>query len=254
VNSFSANAADPLAAYRLNNATGAPTYSYGGSPVSRPGSEPSQTFSYGSGVSTSNDTRLSGASSVKASIVFVRSPDTVDTAATARSTAGTSLNLTALLPSGTRLAARLESAATTAVKTPVLASIEYNYERDGMIIVPAGTKVIGDVQQASTEGYLSIRFHTLQLPNGRDEAIEATAVALDHKPLKGAVSGKNTAKKVLSRTLSGVGTVAAYVIGAGGAGLGRTITGETLLRDRIASASPVRRKEVLPPDAQLSLF
>jgi hypothetical protein len=64
--------------------------------------------------------------------------------------------------------------------------------------------------------------------------IEATAVALDHKPLKGAVSGKNTAKRVLSRTLSGIGTVAAYVVGAGGAGLGRTITGETLLRDRIA--------------------
>jgi hypothetical protein len=58
-------------------------------------------------------------------------------------------------------------------------------------------------------------------------------VALDQKPLKGEVSGKNTGKKVLSRTLSGVGTIAAYVVG-GGAGLNRTITGETLLRDRVA--------------------
>src|SRR5204863_786430 len=72
-------------------------------------------------------------------------------------------------------------------------------------------------------------------PNGREEKIEATAVSLDHKPLKGEVSGKNTGKKLLSRTLSGVGTVAAYVVGAGGAGLTRTITGETLLRDRMAN-------------------
>jgi type IV secretory pathway VirB10-like protein len=140
-----------------------------------------------------------------------------------------------LLPPGTRLVARLESAATTALKTPVVASIEYNYERDGMIVVPAGTKVFGDLQQASSEGYLNVQFHTLRMPNGREETIEATAVSLDQKPLKGEVSGKNTGKKLLSRTLSGVGTVAAYVVGAGGAGLTRTITGETLLRDRLAS-------------------
>jgi hypothetical protein len=104
-----------------------------------------------------------------------------------------------------------------------------------MIVVPAGTKVFGDLQQASSEGYLNVQFHTLRMPNGREETIEATAVSLDQKPLKGEVSGKNTGKKLLSRTLSGVGTVAAYVVGAGGAGLTRTITGETLLRDRLAS-------------------
>jgi len=138
-----------------------------------------------------------------------------------------------LLQAGTRLIARLEAAATTAVKTPVVASIEYNYEREGTVIIPAGTKAIGEVQQASTEGYMSIRFHTLQMPNGREEKIEGTGVALDQKPLKGDVSGKNTGKKVLSRTLSGVGTIAAYVVGGGG-GLTGTITGETLLRDRLA--------------------
>jgi hypothetical protein len=131
--------------------------------------------------------------------------------------------------------ARLESAATNAVKTPVVASIEYNYERAGIIVVPAGTTAIGDVQQASSEGYLSVRFHTLRMPDGREEKIEGAGVALDHRPLKGEVSGKNTGKKILSRTLSGVGTIAAYVVGAGGTGLNGTITGETLLRDRIAS-------------------
>jgi hypothetical protein len=151
-----------------------------------------------------------------------------------RAPTATPLNETSLLEPGTRLVARLEAAATTAVKAPVVASIEYNYERDGMVIVPAGTRAIGDVQQASSEGYLTVRFHTLQMPNGREEKIEATGMALDHKLLKGEVSGKNTGKKVVSRTLSGVGTIAAYVVGAGGAGLNRTITGGTLLRDRVA--------------------
>ncbi|HYW38918.1 MAG TPA: hypothetical protein VE957_12460 [Terriglobales bacterium] len=49
------------------------------------------------------------------------------------------------LPTGSRLRARLESAASTAVRTPVLAVIEYNYEREGEIIVPAGAKVVGHI-------------------------------------------------------------------------------------------------------------
>ena len=165
--------------------------------------------------------------------MFVRAAG-ANTVVNSRPATTTPFSASTLLEPGTRLVARLEVAATTAVKTPVVASIEYNYERDGMVVVPAGTKAIGDVQQASAEGYLTVRFHTLQMPNGREEKIEGTGVALDQKPLKGEVSGKNTGKKVLSRTLSGVGTIAAYVVGAGGVGLNRAITGETLLRDRVA--------------------
>jgi hypothetical protein len=132
------------------------------------------------------------------------------------------------------LIARLEAAVNSALKIPVVASIEYNYERDGRIVLPAGTKVIGELQQASSDGYLSLRFHTLQTP-AKNETIEAVAVDFNQRRLKGSVSGKNTGKKFLSRTLSGAGTIAAYVIGAGGAGLNRSITGETLLRDRLAS-------------------
>jgi hypothetical protein len=46
------------------------------------------------------------------------------------------------LSTGTRLRARLESAASTAVRAPVLAVIEYTYEREGQIIVPAGAKAV----------------------------------------------------------------------------------------------------------------
>jgi hypothetical protein len=53
-----------------------------------------------------------------------------------------------LLPPGTRLVARLESAVSTRVKEPVVAVIEYNFERGGEIVVPAGAKAIGQLRQA----------------------------------------------------------------------------------------------------------
>jgi type IV secretory pathway VirB10-like protein len=149
-----------------------------------------------------------------------------------------------LLPPGTRLIARVDAAATSALQTPVVASIEYNYERDGAIAVPAGSKVIGEVRQASTDGYVDVRFHTLQTPDGRPITIDATATSLDLKPLKGTVTGKNTGKRILSRTLSGVGTIAAYVVGGGG-GLSGAVTGETLLRDRVAGNIALAGEEQL---------
>jgi Bacterial conjugation TrbI-like protein len=220
---------DPLAAYRLNNSTGSPTYSYGGPKAG--GGELSRTNMFGGIVPSAAETRLDSSVGPKSSIVFVRSSEPAQTAPGIRQAVTAPLEQISLVSPGTSLLARLEAAATTALKMPVVASIEYNYERDGRIMIPAGTKAIGDMQQASPQGYLHIRFHTLRMPDGREEAIEATAISLDHQPLKGQVSGKNSGKKVLSRTLSGVGTVAAYAVGAG---LSQTITGASLLRDRLA--------------------
>ena len=231
--SFSDAGSDPLAAYRLNNATGIPTYRYGEPRAAR--SELSGKYAATGAVPTPVEYQPDTPTSGKSSIVFLRSSDSGGAARETRPAVDSPFEETWLLPPGTRLVARLEAAATTALKTPVVASIEYNYERDGIIMVPAGSKVFGDIQQASSEGYLNIRFHTLRMPDGREEKIEGTGVSLDHQPLKGQVSGKNTGKKLLTQTLSGVGTVAAYVVGAGGVGLSRTVTGETLLRDRLAS-------------------
>ena len=64
------------------------------------------------------------------------------------------------LATGTRLRARLESAASTAVRTPVLAVIEYNYERDGEIVVPAGARVVGHMRGG---GPLRVRTHRVRL-------------------------------------------------------------------------------------------
>jgi hypothetical protein len=226
---------EPVRAHRLDSATGSPTYTYGPPAAPPTWLEPLRSLNNaGSGV-VPQANRIDAATSTKSSIVFMRSSNSTDPATKTPELANAATEEVSLLSPGTRLLARLEAAAATAVKSPVVASVEYNYERDRVIVVPAGAKVIGDVQQASAQGYLSVRFHTLQLPNGREEKIEGTALGIDQKPLRGDVSGKNTGKKLVSRTLSGVGTVAAYAVGAGGAGLTRTITGGTLLRDRLAS-------------------
>jgi len=226
---------DPLEAYRLNSATPAPTYSYGATATQPSWIEPLRTSNNAIAPVAPAVSRIDATTAAKSSIVFVRSQNSVDLPTKTTAPANAPMEQVSLLSPGTRLVARLEAAATTAVKTPVVASVEYNYERDGIIVVPAGAKVFGEIQQASAQGYLSVRFHTLQMPDGREEKIDGAAMGLDQKPLRGDVSGKNTGKKFVSRTLSGVGTVAAYVVGAGGAGLSRTITGETLLRDRVAS-------------------
>jgi type IV secretory pathway VirB10-like protein len=132
------------------------------------------------------------------------------------------------------LVGRLESAVTSALKVPVVADIEYNYERDGEILIPAGTKAIGEMQQASASGFVGIVFHSLQMPDGRIEQIEASAMDLRNQPLKGKVTGTNKGRKFLTRTLTGVGTIASYVVGAGSSPIGQPITGGTLLRDRLA--------------------
>jgi hypothetical protein len=140
------------------------------------------------------------------------------------------------LPAGTKLVARLQSVVSNAVKAPVVAAIEYNYEKDGQIVVPAGAKALGGLQQADRSGYVAIRFDTIQMPDGSTEKIDATAMSLTYGPLKGNVSGKNTGKRFLARTFTGLGTVATYLVGAGGTnGFNGPLSESALLRDRIAT-------------------
>lgn len=117
------------------------------------------------------------------------------------------------LPVGTRLRARLESAASSAVPIPVIAVIEYNYESNGEIVVPAGTKAFGRIEQADRSGYLGIKFNSLLMPDGATVSLEAVGTNLDLGPLRGKVEGRNTGKNALVRSLSGVGEVAALVAG-----------------------------------------
>lgn len=129
--------------------------------------------------------------------------------------------------------ARLQVVVSSAVKTPVVAAVEYNYERDGEIVVPAGAQVIGNLQQADRSGYVGIRFDTIQLPDGSTEKVDATAMSLSFGPLKGVVSGKRTGTNFLIRAFTGIGQAASYVVGSHG--LSAPLSQGALLRDQIAT-------------------
>jgi hypothetical protein len=140
-----------------------------------------------------------------------------------------------LLPAGTRLVARLQTPVSTAVKTPVVAAIEYNYERDGEVVIPAGSKAFGELDQSNDQGYIGIRFNSVQSPDGSTQSIEGRAMGLDYRPLQGKVTGRNTGKKFLVRSLTGVGEILAATVGtAGGLGVNDTISNNVLLRQRLA--------------------
>ena len=174
----------------------------------------------------------------KPSLVFVRSAESarVNSSSKPASVEFDSDSLITELPPGTRLVARLESAVNSAISTPVVAAIEYNYEKDGEIIVPAGTRAIGTLQQATRSGDIAIHFDTLERPDGTVQKIEAVAMSLAYGPLKGRVEGKNTGTRFLVRTFTGLGTAATYLVGSGGSnGFNGPLSESALLRDRIAS-------------------
>ncbi len=188
---------------------------------------------------TAPSSALPGAEDLrKPSLVFVRS------AQSSSVSAGTRVAPARLeegpvmreLSAGTRLIARLQSAVSSTVATPVVAAIEYNYERDGQIVVPAGAKAIGALQQTDRSGYVAIHFDTLQMPDGSTQKIDAKAISLTYGPLKGNISGKKTGTRFLVRTFTGLGTVATYLVGAGGSnGFNGPLSESALLRDRIAT-------------------
>ena len=152
----------------------------------------------------------------------------------------------AMLPAGTRLVARLETPVSSAVKTPVVAAIEYNYERDGEIVVPAGSKAFGELSQANEQGYVGIQFHTIQMPDETTQKIEGHAVGLQFQPLRGQVTGRNTGKKFLVRSLTGVGTILAATVGVqSGTGLASTLSNNVLLRERVADNVAVAGEQQL---------
>lgn len=167
----------------------------------------------------------------KPSLIYVRK---VSASPAARQTANeASPELGLGLATGTRLRARLDSAASTAVRAPVLAVIEYNYEQGGEIIVPAGAKAVGHIREANRSGCVDLQFDSLLMPDGSSIPIEAAATGLDLRPLKGKVEGKNTGKSVLVRSLSGIGQSGSRFLGQGS--LNQPLSESDLMRERAAS-------------------
>ncbi len=179
----------------------------------------------------------------KPSLVFVRNENTVSgmvqnltpaTGPVATPIAATTRepSLDSILPSGTRLVARLESPASTAVAAPVVAAIEYNYEQDGEIVLPAGSKAIGKLEQANPSGYVSLHFTRMEFPDGTSEKIDGISMGLNYGPVKGLVNGRRRGARFLVQTMTGLGTMASYLVGAGN--FSGPLSESGLLRERIA--------------------
>jgi hypothetical protein len=183
----------------------------------------------------------------KPSLVFVRAAEaSAAGGALMRPTVQEQSEFITPLPPGTRLVARLETAVSTGVKEPVLAVIEYNFEREGEIVVPAGAKAIGQLRQADRSGNVDIRFDRLEMPDGSTQKMDGVAMDLSFRPIKGSVSGTRTGTKFLVRTFTGLGTVAAYLVGNGGSsGFYGPLSDSALLRERVANNVGVAGDEEL---------
>lgn len=168
----------------------------------------------------------------KASLVFVKSSASA-AADEASQDAATMIDSEVGLAPGTRLRARLESAVNTAVRTPVVAVIEYNYEKNGELVVPAGAKVFGHVDSADHSGYIGIRFESLRMPDGASIPIEAAATDIHLRPLRGRVEGRQAGKNLVVRSLAGLGQIAATLVGRGS--LNQPLGEGDLLRERVAN-------------------
>jgi hypothetical protein len=122
--------------------------------------------------------------------------------------------------------------ATTAVHAPVTAIIEYNYERDGQVLIPAGSRAIGKISQADPSGLMNITFSSIEFPGGEDVAIDAVAADMSLQAIKGKVTGKQSSRSMLVRSLSGIGETAAMMVGAPSAN--SAFSEDDLLRMRVA--------------------
>ena len=169
----------------------------------------------------------------KPSLVFVRAAQSATPAL--QGPRDEDNTLAELLPAGTRLVARLEAPVSSAVPAPVIAVVEYNYEHNGEIVLPAGARVFGKLSHVTPSGIVGFQFDRVETPDGMMEKIDATAMDLKFGPLKGDVSGRNRGKKFLVRSVTGIGTVAAYIVGGQGTtGFNGPISENSLLRERLA--------------------
>jgi type IV secretory pathway VirB10-like protein len=167
----------------------------------------------------------------KPSLIFVRA---IDAKPAIQRSMRDDQEETLALPAGTRLVARLQAPVSSAVAAPVVAVIEYNYERNGEIVLPAGAKAFGRLAQVNPSGYLGIQFNRVEMPDGTQENIEASAMDLNFGPLKGYVSGKKKGTKFLVRSLTGLGTVASYLVGGHSSSSAGLISTDALMRERLA--------------------
>jgi len=166
----------------------------------------------------------------EASLVFVRAPAQSQPAGTVTHVPVDTVPVLEMTP-GSRIEAKLETQISSAVLAPVVAVVEYTYAIGDRIVVPAGARVYGQLQQADRSGFVGVKFDEIELLDGQREKIEAIGAGLDLGPIKGTVYGKNTGKNFLIKAASGVGSLAAMLVGNNS---GAAFSEGDLLRQRVA--------------------
>ena len=137
------------------------------------------------------------------------------------------------LAAGTRLRARLEAAVSSAVHAPVVAVVEYDYEKNDEVVIPAGAKLLGRLEGADRSGYVEVRFETLSISDMPPLRLEGVATDLQLRPLRGRVEGSNRGKNLFARSLAGAGQIAATLAGRGS--LDQPLSEGDLLRERLSN-------------------
>jgi hypothetical protein len=165
------------------------------------------------------------------SLVFVRSVTQSSAGTLSKTSASDDVTPQLDLTPGTRIEAKLETQISSAVLTPVVAVVEYTYAIGDRIVIPAGSRVYGSLQQADRSGLVSVKFDEVELLDGAREKIEAVGTGLDLGPIKGSVYGKNTGKNFLVRAASGIGSVLADVAGNNSSA---AFSEDDMLRERLA--------------------
>jgi cytoskeletal protein RodZ len=166
----------------------------------------------------------------EASLVFVRAPSQSQPAGTLTHASADTGPVLEMTP-GSRIEAKLETQISSAVLAPVVAVVEYTYAIGDRIVVAAGARVYGQLQQADRSGFVGVKFDEIELLDGQREKIEAIGAGLDLGPIKGTVYGKNTGKNFLIKAASGVGSLAAMLAGNNS---GAAFSEGDLMRQRVA--------------------
>jgi hypothetical protein len=136
------------------------------------------------------------------------------------------------LTPGTRIQAKLETQISSAVQAPVVAVVEYTYAIGDRIIVPAGARVYGQLQQADRSGLVSVKFDEIELLDGAREKIDAVGTGLDLGPIKGKCVREEHGQELSgARGVSGIGSVLAEVAGNNSSA---AFSEDDMLRERLA--------------------
>lgn len=186
-----------------------------------------------SGDSSSNPSQVTQERNAlkEASLVFVRSQvENPSTGELNRTSDGADSPLLEIAP-GTRIEAKLETQISSAVQAPIVAVVEYTYAIGDRIVVPAGARVYGQLQQADRSGLVGVKFDEIELLDGHREKVNAIGAGLDLGPIKGDVFGKNTGKNFLVRAASGIGSVLAEIAGNNSSA---AFSESDMLRERVA--------------------